>query len=190
MNTCPWNFTPTCPSLDNPSYLRIETLRIHNTIRIKCLRAKVPPAWQLEEIFCTLHKSCLHQFLPGWPQESCWEIKRILREAEVTVLWNWPEVCSSLGTVTPHFSTGVINTDLKSIFCIIPINQEGQTSSKAVWVYRNWGEEGQIYLCVWWMDCCKCIFNRILWWLIMFFLLFHRVMAPWCGARITSSAPR
>lgn len=105
MNTCAWNVTPTCPSLDNPSYLHIETLRIHNTIRTKCLRAKVPPAWQLEEIFCT-PQECAHQFLPGWPQESCWEIKQILREAEVTMLWNWPEVCSSLATVTPLLHWG------------------------------------------------------------------------------------
>lgn len=25
---------------------------------------------------------------------------------------------------------------------------------------------------------------------VFFFLLFHRIMDPWCGARITSSAPR
>lgn len=139
-----------------------------------------------------LHSSqeCLHQFLPGWPRESCLEIKQILREAEVTVFWNWPEVCSSLGTVTPLLLWGYKHR-LKVSLLYYP-NQSVRSDLKqsGLRVYRDWREEGQIYLCVWWMDCCKCIFNRILWWLIMFFLLFHRIMGPWCGARITSSAPR
>lgn len=143
---------------------------------------KVALPRQLEEIgsMCSLHRSADISSRLGDLGDVCWEIKR---KAEVTTLcWNWPEVCPGPGAGDPAFLLRLHALSTQSWLFEMCLALLLLKKVYGKWCDRR--EEGQSYMFIWWIDNCTCSND---WWL---FLLFCRIMDPWFGARITSSAPR
>lgn len=169
--------------------------RSDRTIKTKCLpcqsaeggtSAAIRGNWQ----YLRSGEDCWHQFPPQWLWwTSVAEIKRAVRSA-----------CSAeadqrfalaLVLLTPLSCLGYThsarNADSE---CATFVNCF--TVQPSVWKIENgcWG------MLTWDRSASK---RRIDWQMIknafsttslIFFLVFHRIMDPWCGARITSSAPR
>lgn len=178
----------TCASHLPPLVLRLPTLiftRRDSTIRTKCLpcqSAEGGTSTAIRGNWQYLHsgQECWHQFPPQW----LWG--RLLRDQtgpEVTVLcWSWPEVCPGHGSGDPTFLLRLhaLSTQswLKSVSCeICPL--------LALLLLTKAMIECQSCISIWWI-----IENAFSTMPLILFLLFHRIMDPWCGARITSSAPR
>lgn len=91
------DFTSTEPLLDKLTSLYTYSLRIGLAVWTKCLVCRRARGATLKEIrwsMCSLPSTAYISFALADFRNVCWEIKQILRGAEVTTLsWNWPEVC-------------------------------------------------------------------------------------------------
>ena len=168
----------TCTSHSPPLVLHLIILHIYTSRLCKYTALlgpnvchvggqKVAPAQQLEEIgsMCSLRRSAYISPCLADLWNVCWEIKQIPSKAEVTVpCWNWPEVCSSLGTLTPLSRLGYKRSARKSWYEVSLSYSSSQSKGlkqSRMRIYRDRREEGQSSLCTWWIVCCKCTFNSV-----------------------------
>ena len=163
---------------------------------------KVALPQQLEKIgtICSLRRIADISSRISDLRDVCWEIKRVPRRAEVTVLcWNWPEVCPGPGAADATIllrlhalsTQSWLEVTLWNLSAVrIIFNRKGHDLRKVAFECIVKVDEKVKATCLFMNWLLKMHFQKSPWWLMIFFLFPYRIMDPWCGARIISSAPR